>query len=149
VALRRHPYPVSSEAVTDCSLLAIPARSLVTMLQHEPELSAAIIAATFQHLHELVTQVEQMKSQTGAQRVADFLCRLCSCEGGTCVVTLPYDKVLIAGRLGIKPESLSRAFARLKPLGVHVSRNHARIDDIAALRDYAESDPAEAWSKAL
>ncbi|WP_111732795.1 Crp/Fnr family transcriptional regulator [Roseovarius amoyensis] len=149
VALRGHSYPVSAEAVTDCTLLAIPARSLLSMLRREPELSAAIIAATFQHLHELVTQVEQMKSQTGAQRVADFLCRLCSCDSGSCVVTLPYDKVLIAGRLGMKPESLSRAFAKLKQVGVHVSRHHARIDDIAALQDYAESDPAEAWSKAL
>jgi CRP-like cAMP-binding protein len=149
VALRGHTYPVSAEAVTDCTLLAIPSRSLLSMLRREPELSAAIIAATFQHLHELVTQVEQMKSQTGAQRVADFLCRLCSCDSGSCVVTLPYDKVLIAGRLGMKPESLSRAFAKLKKVGVHVSRHHARIDDITALHDYAESDPAEAWSKAL
>lgn len=149
VALRGHPYPVSAEAVTDCTLLAIPARSLLSMLDREPELSAGIIAATFQHLHELVTQIEQMKSQTGAQRVADFLCRLCACESGSCVVTLPYDKVLIAGRLGMKPESLSRAFARLKRVGVHVTRHHARIDDIAALHLYAASDPAEAWSKAL
>jgi len=149
VALRGHAYPVSAEAVTDCTVLAIPARGLLNMLAREPELSAAIIAATFQHLQELVTQVEQMKSQTGAQRVADFLCRLCSCRSGSCVVTLPYDKVLIAGRLGMKPESLSRAFARLKAVGVHVSRHHARIDDIAALHGYAESDPSEAWSRAL
>jgi len=148
-ALRQHPYPVSAEAVTDCILLAIPARKLLTMLQYEPEMSMAVIAATFQHLHELVNQIEQIKSQTGAQRVADFLCRLCDCETGSCVVTLPYDKVLIAGRLGMKPESLSRAFARLKTVGVHVSRHNARIDDIAALHEYAQSDPAGAWSKAL
>jgi hypothetical protein len=62
-------------------------------------------------------------------------------------VTLPYDKVLIAGRLGMKPESLSRAFARLKTVGVKVKKNHAEIEDIEVLRHYAEADPADSWSK--
>jgi CRP-like cAMP-binding protein len=149
VAFRLQPYPVSAEAVTDCTLLQIPARSLIGMLRKEPELALAMIGSTFQHLHDLVGQVEQIKAQTGAQRVADFLVGLCNCDGGSCVVTLPYDKALIAGRLGMKPESLSRAFAKLKSVGVHVTRDHARIDDIAALRSYAEQDPADAWSKAL
>lgn len=149
VAFRLRPYPVSAESVTDCTLLTIPARSLIGMLRQEPELALAMIGATFQHLHDLVGQVEQIKAQTGAQRVADFLVGLCGCAQGSCMVTLPYDKALIAGRLGMKPESLSRAFAKLKPVGVHVTRDHAGIDDIEALRDYAEQDPAEAWSKAL
>lgn len=149
VAFRMKPYPVSAEAVTDCVLLQISARRFIQLLQQEPEMAIAVVASTFQHLHDLVGQVEQIKSQTGAQRVADFLIRLCTCEAGSCVVTLPYDKVLIAGRLGMKPESLSRAFAKLKPVGVHISRHHATIDDIEALQDYAEKDPADAWSKAL
>lgn len=149
VAFRMKPYPVSAEAVTDCTLLQISARRFISILHREPEVAVSVLASTFQHLHELVAQLEQMKSQTGAQRVADFLIRLCSCESGTCVVTLPYDKVLIAGCLGMKPESLSRAFAKLKPVGVHVSRHHATIDDIEALHDYAEKDPADAWSKVL
>jgi hypothetical protein len=32
---------------------------------------------------------------------------------------------------------------------VAITREHARISDIDALRDYAEQDPAEAWGKAL
>jgi len=149
VALRLQPYPVSAEAVTDCSLMQIPARIFIAMLQRNSEVSIAVLASTFQHLHELVGQLEQIKAQTGAQRVSDFLIQLCTCNAGPCVVTLPYDKALIAGRLGMKPESLSRAFSKLKKLGVHISRHHARIDDVSILRDYAKKDPAEAWSKAL
>jgi len=149
VAFRLRPYPVSAEAVTDCTLLQISARTLISIIKREPEVAVAVMAATFQHLHELVSQVEQIKAQTGAQRVAGFLIRLCSCDTGGCMVTLPYDKALIAGRLGMKPESLSRAFAKLKSVGVHVSRHHARIDDVDALSQYAERDPADAWGKAL
>ncbi|MBC7153391.1 MAG: Crp/Fnr family transcriptional regulator [Rhodobacteraceae bacterium] len=149
VAFRMKPYPVSAEAVTDCTLLQISARRFIAMLQREPEVAIAVVASTFQHLHELVVQVEQIKSQTGAQRVANFLIRLCICKSGSCVVTLPYDKLLIAGWLGMKPESLSRAFSKLKPVGVRISRHHATIDDIKMLQAYAEQDPADAWSKAL
>lgn len=149
VAFRHDSYPVSAEAVTDCRLLMISARTFIATMMQEPEICVAVLSSTFQHLHQLVGQVEQIKAQTGAQRVAEFLLELCDCEAGSCTVTLPYDKVLIAGRLGMKPESLSRAFSKLKSVGVRVARNHAAIDNIDNLRAYSEEDPAAAWNKAL
>ncbi|TMV03365.1 Crp/Fnr family transcriptional regulator [Ruegeria sediminis] len=147
VALRNMPYPVSAEAVSACEVMHIPSQVFVSLMKEDPEIGISILASTFTHLHSLVAQLEQLKAQTGAQRVAEFLLSLCDAEDGGCEVTLPYDKMLIAGRLGMKPESLSRAFSRLKSAGVSVKRNHAEIDDIEALRDYAESDPADNWSK--
>jgi len=151
VAFRHDAYPVSAEAVTECRLLLISARTFIATMMQEPEICVAVLASTFQHLHQLVGQVEQIKAQTGAQRVAEFLLGLCDAEAdaGSCTVTLPYDKVLIAGRLGMKPESLSRAFSKLKVVGVRVERNHAAIDEISTLRAYAEQDPAAAWNKSL
>ena len=61
---------------------------------------------------------------------------------------LPYEKVLIAARLGLKPESLSRVFARLRGAGVTVASNHASIVDVEKLRAFAEEDPADAWRHA-
>ncbi len=149
VALRHMEYPVSAEAVTDCTLLQIPSAGFIGMMKQNPEMAVSIVASTFQRLHALIGQIEQIKAQTGAQRVAEFLLDLSNCETGSCVVTLPYDKVLIAGRLGMKPESLSRAFAKLRGAGVRIAKNHASIDDVEKLRDYAEEDPAAAWNKAL
>jgi CRP/FNR family transcriptional regulator, dissimilatory nitrate respiration regulator len=148
VALRRMAYPVSAEAVTSCDVMHIPSAVLVSLMKEDPDICLSVLAATFGHLHSLVEQLEQLKAQTGAQRVAEFLLNLCDVESGECMVTLPYDKVLIAGRLGMKPESLSRAFARLKPAGVKISKNHALITNIGSLRDYAGADPADSWSKA-
>jgi len=147
-AFQSDSYPVSAEAVTDCRLLQVRAALVLEVMKSRPELCTAIVASTFKHLHSLVTQVEQLKAQTGAQRVAEFLLELCPVEDGACAVTLPYDKVLIAGRLGMKPESLSRAFARLRETGVVVTQNLAAIADVASLRDYVEEDRAAAWSKA-
>lgn len=147
VAFRHDTYPVAAEAVTDCALIRIEADAFLRQIRENPEVAISILSATFVHLHGLVAQVEALKAQTGAQRVAEFLLELAPCPQGACEVTLPYDKVLIAGRLGMKPESLSRAFARLKDQGVTVRQNVALIEDIATLRDYVEEDPALAWSK--
>ena len=147
VAFRHDTYPVAAEAVTDCALIRIEADAFLRQIRENPEVAISILSATFVHLHGLVAQVEALKAQTGAQRVAEFLLELAPCPDGACEVTLPYDKVLIAGRLGMKPESLSRAFARLKEQGVTIRQNTAQIDDLEALRDYVEEDPAQAWSK--
>ncbi len=148
VALRGDVYPVNAEAVTECRVLKIRAGLILEQMRAHPEICTAILAATFRHLQSLVGQVEQLKAQTGAQRVAEFLLDLCPVKDGACTVRLPYDKVLIAGRLGMKPESLSRAFGRLRDSGVVVKHNHAAIADVASLRAFAEEDRSSAWSKA-
>jgi CRP-like cAMP-binding protein len=144
VAFRYDTYPVAAEAVTDCTLIRIEVETLLRHMRENPEIAIAILSSTFAHLQGLVGHIVQLKAQTGAQRVAEFLLELAPCSEGSCEVTLPYDKVLIAGRLGMKPESLSRAFGRLKAYGVRIRQNNAVIADIGTLRDYVEKDTAVA-----
>ncbi|HBQ35437.1 MAG TPA: cyclic nucleotide-binding protein [Rhodobacteraceae bacterium] len=139
-AFKGGSFPVSAEASTECELIRIPAKLYMDLMRKEPDLALSILAATFAHLHSLVIQVEQLKANTAAQRVAQFLCELCACETDKCDVILPFDKVLIAGRLGIKPESLSRAFSYLKKFGVKVEKNHATIESYIKLREFAGFD---------
>ncbi len=147
VAFRNLTYPVAAEAVTECTLIRIEADSLLRQIRESPEVAISILAATYVHLNGLVSQLEGLKAQTGAQRLAEFLLELAPCPDGACDVILPYDKVLIAGRLGMKPESLSRAFAKLRDHGVTMRQSLASIEDVAALRAYAEEDPANAWAR--
>ncbi|WP_210203515.1 Crp/Fnr family transcriptional regulator [Breoghania corrubedonensis] len=147
VAFRNDVYPVSAEAATDCTLIRIEADVFLRMITAQPEIAVSILSATFAHLHNLVFQVEQLKAQTGAQRVAEFLLDLCDRTEGSCSVILPYDKALIAGRLGLKPESLSRAFVRLREHGVSIQGNQAQIKDVASLSEYVREDTALSWSR--
>ena len=146
-ALQRAVYPVGAEAVTDCRVLQVRAATVLDLMRTHQELCCAMLATTFKHLHRLVGEIEQLKAQNGTQRVAEFLLDLCPVDDGACTVTLPYEKVLIAGRLGLKPESLSRIFTRLRESGVTVSQNRAVIGDVAQLRARLQEDPAAAWSR--
>jgi CRP-like cAMP-binding protein len=140
VAFTGNRYPATAEAVTDARIVRIPADHIVRCIRASPDIALAMIASTSQHLHHLVEQVEQLKAQSGVQRVAEFLATLTPNEQGSCVVALPYDKVLIAARLGLKPESLSRAFAKLRSVGVEVHASHVAVGDIARLRQLAADD---------
>ena len=63
-------------------------------------------------------------------------------ESGSYDIALPYDKVLIAARLGLKPESLSRAFAKLRAVGVAVHAAHVAVNDVGKLRHLAADERA-------
>jgi len=140
VAFTGQPYPATAETVSKARIVRIPASHVIKCIRTMPDIALAMIASTSQHLHNLVYQVEQLKAQTGVQRVAEFLASLATVDHGPCAIALPYDKVLIAGRLGLKPESLSRAFAKLKQLGVEVHASHVLVNDVAKLRNYANGD---------
>ena len=140
VAFTGTRYPATAEAVTEARVARIPADHIVRAIRASPDIALAMIASTSQHLHHLVQQVEQLKAQSGVQRVAEFIASLSTAEQGTCAIALPYDKVLIAARLGLTPESLSRAFARLRSLGVAVDASHVMIKDVAKLRALAADD---------
>lgn len=136
-------FPASAEAVTESRVLRIPARRLFDRISESPEIGLAMLASTSQHLHLLVRQIEQLKAHTGAQRVAEFLVSLAPVRSGPCIIALPYDKALLAGKLGLKPESLSRAFQRLKSCGVAIERDQAIVKDVACLADFMEQERAE------
>ena len=54
--------------------------------------------------------------------------------------SLPFDKRLLAARLGCRQENLSRAFAALRRLGVETHGARVILHDIASLRDYSLPD---------
>lgn len=149
IALRRAAYPVSAEATTACELIALPARAILEVLQTHPETAISILSATFMHLQELVEQIEQLKARSGAQRVSEFLLELCPEGVESATVKLPYDKNLIAGRLGMKPESLSRAFARLRGHGVQVNQSSAAIASVSDLRELIHAETASALNRVI
>ena len=147
VALRDEAYPVSAEAITDCLLVQIDGNRMRRQIMADPQLALSLLAASYVHLHGLVEQVEQLKARSGVQRLAEFLVELAEGHDNGARLPLPYNKTLIAGHLGIQPESLSRAFARLRDHGVRIDGSHAIIENIEALRELASQDKGQPWTR--
>jgi len=143
-AFTGQPYLHTAEAVSAARVIRVPVAHVVKCIQSTPEFAQAMIAAMARHMNHLVQQVEQLKAKLGVQRLAEFLVSLCPSGEDTCTVALPYDKTLIAGRLGLKPESLSRAFAKLRSVGVHVHAAHVEVSNLDKLRRFAADDRGSA-----
>ncbi len=146
-AIRGEVYATGAEAVSEARMLQIDASALWRAIEADPVLCRALLEASLNGNRALVQQLGQLKSHTGAQRIADFLLGLCKDEIGACTVVLPYDKVLIAGWLGMKPESLSRAFRRLEPYGVKIVKDRAMIQSIERLMDFTDEHRSPSWSE--
>lgn len=132
-------YPVAAEVVTPSRLLRIDGDMLRRKIREQPDLALSMLASASYHLKALVEQIEQIKLLSAPQRIADFLVRLCPIKEGSCTIELPYEKALLANRLGMKPESLSRALGKLRPLGVGVDREKVSIVDVQLLARFVEA----------
>lgn len=138
VMFRGGRYPVSCEAVTATRMVEIGAADFRREVIAEPQLAFDMLAAASLRLRELLDEIEQLKARSAPQRIADFLVRQASAAGGRADIALPYEKALIASRLGMKPESFSRALARLASVGVAVDRDRVVIRDVARLAAFAD-----------
>lgn len=132
-------YPVNAQVVTPSRLLRIDGEVLRRRIREFPDTALSMLASASYHLKALVEQIEQIKILSAPQRIADFLIRLSTVREGPASIELPYEKALIASRLGMKPESLSRALAKLRPLGVSVDRERVSIVDMRLLTQFVES----------
>ena len=126
-------YPASCEAASAARILKIDAASLRRAILDQPQLAFDMLAAASVRLRELVDEIEQLKAQSAPQRVAAFFLKLSNASSGPAEIELPYGKILIAKRLGMKPESFSRAAAKLADLGVVVERDSVKVSDVARL----------------
>ncbi len=136
IAITGSHYPATAETVTPARVIRVDASHIRRTIQSEPEIAMAMIASTAQHVFLLMQQIEQLKARKSPERVAEFLLSLTDRKDGAAAIDLPFDKTLIAARLGMQPESLSRAFARLRDVGVKVLGSEVRIGDVRVLADF-------------
>lgn len=133
-------YPATAAVVETCRLARFDREVIETEIGKDAGFGLSMLGAISHHLHAMTLQVEQLKTRNSEQRLARFLLSLCPSGAEAARVDLPYEKALIAARLGMKPESLSRALAKLGGAGLAVDGNTVHVRDIAALRARCMSD---------
>jgi CRP/FNR family transcriptional regulator, dissimilatory nitrate respiration regulator len=131
-------YPTSAETVSAARLLRIDGDAFKAQICDRPELALSMLASASHQLDRLTEQIEQIKVRSAPQRIAAFLIRLTPVRKGPAELELPFEKALIANRLGMKPESFSRALGKLKAQGIAVARETVRIADVARLLAFVE-----------
>ena len=134
-------YLQSARTLTRARILMIPAERVRHWRAQDAGFMRMIVAELARGYRQAIKALKNQKLRTGAERLANWLITQSALQGTPGYVDLDIEKRVLAARLGMTPENLSRALASLAIHGVHSRGALIEIKDPAALAGFAKPDP--------
>ena len=131
-------YPVNAQAIQDSVLLSINLNIFRDILRNSVDACFHLMDAMCKRLHVQLTEIDNLTLHNATYRLAYHLLKSVPDDAPSNThITLHYPKSVLASRLSIKPETLSRILAQLKQKSIiDVRGNEIVLHNIAALRNY-------------
>ncbi|MFO7541879.1 MAG: Crp/Fnr family transcriptional regulator [Thiobacillus sp.] len=138
VVFLERPVPVSAEATQDSLLLIVSKEALLAVLDRSTLFARKMLASLSMRLHELMTDMEACTLMGSVQRVACYLShQIPENRPAQFDVKLDTSKQMLASRLSLAPETLSRALHHLVTAGlIAVKGRTIRVNDAQRLKEY-------------
>lgn len=130
-------FPVNGETTLMSRLIQVEGSSFLRVLQENKEMCQKVTTQMAHRYRSLQNEIIHLKTHSPAQRLGVFFLSLVGDAQGQ-DVPLPYTKSLIAARVGMKPESLSRALTRLKDIGVICEKDRVRVESLKSLQAFCK-----------
>lgn len=135
-------YPVHSEALTESEVLGFDAERFLTVLRASPETCLRVLGGLSLRLRHRIDEIEALSLQNSTLRVITWLLQNLPAagdpSGAAPVIRLDVQKKVLASRLSLQPETLSRVLHGLVDRGViTVEGPELRVLDAARLRALA------------
>lgn len=134
-------YPYSAEIAEESEILSLPLSKLRKFIETRGDFALSMLTSMARYRRQQDKEIEHRTLQNAPQRIGCFLLRLtpeASENNAPFTIHLPYDKTLIAARLGMQPETFSRALLKLKEqTGLKVAGSSIQVNDLNALVKYA------------
>jgi len=144
-ALLGRASAIDAVALADSLLASIAARPLQGLMARDRQLALRVASLLAQRMLDLLDEIEASELRPAAERLAIYLLSLArpAAAVGSLTARLPATKTLIAARLGMKKETLSRLLHDLAGRRlIEVSRQEIAILDESALRAVARGEAA-------
>ena len=139
--LRDSVYLASARTMEKSRLLMIPAKNILEAMERDDAFGRAVVSALAVDYRTMLKALKDQKLRTAVERLANYLLRLEQVQGANGKVTLDIDKRLLASRLGMTPENISRAFSTLGAYGVVVKGPHITLQNRSDLEILAKPTP--------
>ncbi|MBP1848681.1 Crp/Fnr family transcriptional regulator [Rhizobium halophytocola] len=127
-------YPCNAQAAEPVTVARFDLAKVRALAEEERDVARAVIHCLSTCVRSTLEVVANDRLQTAPQRVATYLLGHCPADCTSASIRLPFQKTLLAGKLGLAPEALSRAFSSLRQAGVTVRGRLIQISDVSALR---------------
>lgn len=140
-------YLKSARSLTSARLLLVPAELVRTHFAEDAGFARCLATDLALAYRMVVKELKNQKLRSGVERLANWLLSHQETLNGRRSFDLPFEKKVLASRLGMAPEVLSRTFRSLEPYRVSVCGPTIEIGDVEALRKLARpvatiDDPA-------
>ncbi len=139
--LTESPHPVFAQAVSETLMVQVSRDALDDLLNGDADFARRLLACLARRTRTLIQDVESYTQQSSAQRVIGFLQQHCAGldgRGDSISLTLPAPKQVIAARLNVSPETLSRVFHDLSEAKlIEVQGKQIIITSVRRLQEYA------------
>jgi len=141
--MREHAYPVHAMALVSSDVIAIPNRPVLEVLETSTEACFQLMRGLSTRLREKVAEIGALALQNAGLRLVNYIMQLVPVGATTPqLVELPAAKQVVAARLSIQPETLSRLLSQLESNGViTVSGRQLHVLDVERLRNIALGAP--------
>jgi CRP-like cAMP-binding protein len=131
---------VDAVALADSTLVVIAAQPLRNLMARDADLAWRMAALLAERMLTLLAEIEASELRPAGERLASYLLLLARPADGALVARLPATKTLVASRLGMKKETLSRLLRDLASRRlITVTQREIAILDPRALRGMARS----------
>lgn len=129
-------YPATAEAATRARLVSIPAKEYQKLIEQDASFAMRVIGSLAQRMRTLIDEFESSQRTPGTLRLAQFLISITEEQDIEDIsLELPFSKQLLAARLHMQPETLSRAFSELREYGIESHRDgKVHIENMENLR---------------
>lgn len=134
------PHLMAARVIDEARILFVRADRFRALMEEDRGLALAVARELARHWRLLVRQIKDLKLRSAPQRVGSYLLGLAGQHSGNASLRLPEERRMLAQRLAMTPESLSRAFARLREVGVGGRGRSVEIEDLDALRNFCSYD---------
>ena len=131
-------YPVNAEALVASVVYGIHNDAYLELLRANPAYCMRLLADMSSRLHSQLGEIDALAVQNAGYRVQRYLESLLPPEARDgCELELEVPKQVVAARLSIKPETLSRVLHNLTSAGIiSVTGRRIRVKDVDSLRRY-------------
>lgn len=132
------PMPYGAEVVEDADIISLPRFLLAEEIMRNSLFGMAVLQNMTRQRMQRDMEIEHRTVQSAPQRIGCFLLKFCrDAKTSPVRVHLPFDKTVVAHRLGMQPETFSRALAKLREeTGLRVQGATVEIDNLQRLVDY-------------
>jgi len=132
------PYLKSARVLATSRILMIPAQSVREVFTSDGDFALALTKELARAYRGVVKELKNQKLRSSLERLAAWLVRYNTENGSVNAFDLPFDKKVLASRLGMAPEVLSRTFVTLQAYGVKVEGRRILLTKVPDLTRLAE-----------